>query len=659
MTDIFTTKQTDDYPIQFQDSLLSGDSRFLIRYMYYRSSESRLSSSPDIAVGQDYMAWGLDRVSKAFQFVVCDGVGQSFLGNIAAKFLGEKLMDPNFGSRLDDFLLTMNSKTDQVIELFQGWLGNLKEEANILVQEFPLPTALPDMVKHALEASRKDHGSETVFAFGRLSFKTPDPTLLLVWMGDTRVRLFNQKGDEINFKSKAWTNVERWSTKHGLKGGSPNVWTGRLREQKISRILVYSDGLYTIDNRIESLESWELQSQANKLLVTPSSDDISLVDLALSPLEEHIFRIFSNVPKKRKDNDKLKININTSDVITTRELQWLPCDDVLQYVLYEQSTRYSTWHEIYRGNSTIYPLIGKAADEYNYKLVVIFNNAYEEQGPIFSVSVPPKLECEYKSLEKAIFFSNRTISVKPLTVEISESDSFSSPSKYELTNMNRVDIEINPGSTRFVRVIIKGGIDWSNVVALTVPFPPTVLGIPSPNIQPPKDQNPTLPEKAIISNAQNIQPIKTLPQKPGHHEIPRVFTQKLQFIEPLEGASIQDNSVNFRWQRIALADGYYFEEYIKKGIWSKILPGYQPASWKTKKDLHHNFHRDWFPPGQHIFRVRAYRKIKNIKEEIDISDEITINIQGKATGGVTSKWKGILLVLIFIFPKMVVFHWAP
>ena len=59
----------------------------VIRYLYSRSADSVAQETS----GQDYLAFRYDE--ERVTFALCDGVGQSFMGELAARFLGERLVD--------------------------------------------------------------------------------------------------------------------------------------------------------------------------------------------------------------------------------------------------------------------------------------------------------------------------------------------------------------------------------------------------------------------------------------------------------------------------------------------------------------------------------------------------------------------------------------
>src|SRR5262245_60073141 len=97
-----------------------------LTYLYDRSRDSKKNNAP----GQDFIAFCCDESrGSRLVFAVCDGVSQSFYGDLAARFLGEQLVHwlseqsnpgPDFAQRVE--------------EILRAWTG----EATQLVQEKPL-----------------------------------------------------------------------------------------------------------------------------------------------------------------------------------------------------------------------------------------------------------------------------------------------------------------------------------------------------------------------------------------------------------------------------------------------------------------------------------------------------------------------------------------
>ncbi|PJF34425.1 MAG: hypothetical protein CUN49_15725, partial [Candidatus Thermofonsia Clade 1 bacterium] len=60
--------------------------KVMLTYLYDRSRDSQQAG----ARGQDFIAFCGNE--KRLAFAICDGVSQSFYGDLAARFLGEKLV---------------------------------------------------------------------------------------------------------------------------------------------------------------------------------------------------------------------------------------------------------------------------------------------------------------------------------------------------------------------------------------------------------------------------------------------------------------------------------------------------------------------------------------------------------------------------------------
>ena len=242
------------------------------RYAYTRATQSRDIQDP----GQDYLVIRNDR--RKFAVALCDGVSQSYFGGIAARFLGDRLID---------WLWDLENPGDQraVTSALNAYLRELTLAASDEI-EFPAragESELSPMMRDVLEETRSG-GSESMFVGGRLELPSPalpNGLVLVTWMGDSRLRLWGTSG-ELHVTS---TNTsERWSTRAGPIGGSPHVLVQPLAEQgepRLSRFVVYSDGFAALDELAElpgpGLE--ELLEAASK---DPDSDDISFIDVRVT-----------------------------------------------------------------------------------------------------------------------------------------------------------------------------------------------------------------------------------------------------------------------------------------------------------------------------------------------------------------------------------------
>lgn len=256
-------------------------------YLFYRSNDS-LSHMVD---SQDYLVFR-DDIDK-FCFVVCDGVGQSYFGQLAAEFLGEHIFD--WLNQQNTQIFCDPDRELECAQVLSDFLDTLKSEAQEIVTQHPLPSNLPDLQKIALD-EQKNYGSETVFLAGRVDFSNGrnrlSPVLNVFWLGDVQFHMYNVKGKELDFPGK-WTNAERWSTKRGIRGTSViNHYTCPL--VNVSKIVAHSDGIKSYADQLFTLTNNpnEMDLVIRKLRSSPESDDISLIVFDFSKHQSGLKKFF-------------------------------------------------------------------------------------------------------------------------------------------------------------------------------------------------------------------------------------------------------------------------------------------------------------------------------------------------------------------------------
>lgn len=236
---------------------------YVYRYAYARSTDSRANNSN----GQDYLE--IRENQQRLIFVHCDGVGQSFFGDIAASFLGNYLSN----------WLWHCDPTNQVENLrwrLEEYLRSLTKVATEQVNNYELPLHLPKIVRKSLE-SQRSYGSECMFVAGLIDVKLN--RVFLARLGDIRVRLWESSIMEKTAFRDTFSDTARWSTRSGLVHRC-NVFLSPL--QGFSRIATYSDGLAKLDQwkgfmpRKQELDL--LISQASN---SPYNDDISFFEIML------------------------------------------------------------------------------------------------------------------------------------------------------------------------------------------------------------------------------------------------------------------------------------------------------------------------------------------------------------------------------------------
>jgi hypothetical protein len=275
--------------------VIAGDIAF--RYTFGRSADCRLYND----TGQDYITFS--QLPGGLVFALCDGVSQSFMGNLAARFLGDSLIEWLAG-------LPPGSEPEAVKESLLSSLTELAEKAGEEINNHPLPESIPALLRTVLEEKRA-LGSESTFVCGRIDLpnaSNPAGSFIAAWMGDSRLRLWNPARESWQ-RSVGFLNAnQRWSSRRGAVGGAPNILAAPLldREGKgfnLAHLMVYSDGLTILDKVDVVLSNIELETLINQVTKSAQSDDVSLFEVWLGGLPEEVCGKESRTIKVPLGND--------------------------------------------------------------------------------------------------------------------------------------------------------------------------------------------------------------------------------------------------------------------------------------------------------------------------------------------------------------------
>ena len=247
-------------------------SDFSFRYAYARARESREADDR----GQDSLV--IRSAPGSLAFCLCAGVSQSFYGDLAARFLGEALVewlwDDEFaGLPIDDVRAVLTER-----------LEGATDAGTDLVRQQQFPAGLPSLVQQVLEEKRC-LGSETVFACGRLDVgpgREAPGRILLAWMGDARLRLWVQAREISRDLGGVFETRQRWSSRRALVNGPLNVYIGPLAGPAgvgVTRLLAYSDGLSRLDPVGHVLTPQELEEALAEADGSPTSDDVTFLEV--------------------------------------------------------------------------------------------------------------------------------------------------------------------------------------------------------------------------------------------------------------------------------------------------------------------------------------------------------------------------------------------
>lgn len=243
-----------------------------VRLCSVRCQESQVGSAPN----QDYARLVFAKYGSSLSFCVCDGVGGSYLGNFAARYLA---------TRLTDYLLTLPAiprNPRKVALALRKQLNLWAEEAHSELSLAALPPSSSALEREILTEQRDQHGSATVFFAGRIDDLSDRPTrssqtlpALFCWMGNVTARalssanLYQQLGDQDNDRN-------RWSTLYGQQG----LLT--IRVNALSRnepLVIHTDGLNSLSSQLAQLDDRQLQTRIWQLLPLPASDDMTVLEL--------------------------------------------------------------------------------------------------------------------------------------------------------------------------------------------------------------------------------------------------------------------------------------------------------------------------------------------------------------------------------------------
>lgn len=244
---------------------------FFFRFGLDRSRDTQKSDQP----GQDCISvqWTAIRLAAT----LCDGVSQSFFGELAAAELSNKL---------SQFLLAMPNESDPTFlhDTIRAFLDTLSSTFSRTVEEVSLEHIEPAFLRAVLEKKR-NLGSEAVFTAVLLD-KTID-RVLLVWAGDCRLRLW-LRGEEVTrelLRSEDFITQERWSSSKGVVG---SLHLALFPTSSFDTIMTYSDGLSLLDDIASVFQESNvaIEHYVSQTKSLASSDDVSFLQISTLAAEK-------------------------------------------------------------------------------------------------------------------------------------------------------------------------------------------------------------------------------------------------------------------------------------------------------------------------------------------------------------------------------------
>ncbi|QOS78452.1 hypothetical protein JNUCC31_27700 [Paenibacillus sp. JNUCC31] len=235
---------------------------FKCRYGYGRAAETVNQGD----TGQDFAAVRMN--GNVCTFVLCDGVGMSYLGDFAARFLGNALLE---------WLETDQHPSSVTMERL---LQDLTVPASEQLEKLQPLDNSPVLLREVL-MEKRSRGSQAMYVCGRieLSGGARKSRMWLAWQGDSRIRLWRGGQEQSGaFQLHCRTN-ERWSTLDGPVGGKPHIYEAKLSAGEPIRLQLYTDGL----NDLDAIEAYIPDEQIQVLLDARHTggleDDAAFIEL--------------------------------------------------------------------------------------------------------------------------------------------------------------------------------------------------------------------------------------------------------------------------------------------------------------------------------------------------------------------------------------------
>lgn len=249
---------------------------YSLRYASVRSSDSKETNQN----GQDYISVFIE--GKRLAFSVCDGVSQSFYGDLASSYLGQRLIMwllERMPHTLDEAALA-KQLTD--------YLNDASRHAANVINNHPVPKDVSELLAEVLEEKRK-RGSETTFVCGFIELPNKlfkEGRALFSWMGNCRLRLGTSMAWGDMLVENPDDDKGKWSTHKGPASGKVHLKALTLvngRKRRFNRILAYTDGLALLDTVAKRPDDSELDQLIEKAVDSNYSDDCSLLEIELKP----------------------------------------------------------------------------------------------------------------------------------------------------------------------------------------------------------------------------------------------------------------------------------------------------------------------------------------------------------------------------------------
>ena len=288
---------------------------FLLRYGYSRSKDAYTENLR----GEDYLVVKVD--GNQLAFAVCDGVGSSFFGGLAAQIVGEKLIGWLWDHQTQE-KLSSNPEPKVAINHLASVLNAETKFASQLLAKKDIKALSSPFLRSHYEKIFTEIGSQSNFVCGYIEVDTANPALgdvWLFWLGDARMRVWNNREERSQELNGQWLSEQSWSTKHGVLG---EIFAFHSTLDKVSQIFAYSDGLEPYEHTIEpAIGSDRLNQIFDESRNASGSDDISFLDISfIKDLPKHEDDLVSALREHVSEKEPLS-EIQDEDISSDSEIE--------------------------------------------------------------------------------------------------------------------------------------------------------------------------------------------------------------------------------------------------------------------------------------------------------------------------------------------------
>jgi serine/threonine protein phosphatase PrpC len=278
---------------------------FTVRYAYARSKDAVEAKIR----GEDYLVFRID--PQRLGFAVCDGVGSSFFGGLAAQIVGESLLEwlwlPSTCT-----LLAQENDRDLVKAELNKFLDSIVDHAKKIIDDKDISKLRNEFLRSSYARKREIAGSQSNFVCGVIdapSEDLPHGRIWLFWLGDAKLKVWHEKNEITDNLEDHFEPEQSWSSVDGIRG---EIHAYLTDNRQIDCVIAQTDGLDSFKGPIfPSTTEAELNQGISYLQSTPISDDISFLQITIPTSSEII---------SMQDNAYLKIDIAPEPFNTKDEL---------------------------------------------------------------------------------------------------------------------------------------------------------------------------------------------------------------------------------------------------------------------------------------------------------------------------------------------------